>query len=116
MKTLNTYLIRSVLPLYFIQYALMYWTDISDPHKWYVYDFGNALLRVLFISYLFFLFYFQTFNYERQVNYRTIKAVLVFETYNFVGEALNINQKGNLFEVLFAVVLVLCLTYQFRKK
>lgn len=116
MKTLNTYLIRAVLPLYFIQYSLMYWTGISDPAKWYVYDFGNALLRVLFIIYLFFLFYFQTFNYERQVNFRTIKAVLVFEIYNFIGEALNINQKGNLFEVLFAVVLVLCLTYQFKKK
>lgn len=115
MKVFNTYILKAILPLYFVQYVLMYWAGLSAPAQWYVYDFGNALIRFCFAAYLFFLFYFQTFNYERQVNYRTIKAVLVFEAYNLLGEALNINQKGNLFEVLFAICLVLCLTYQFKK-
>ena len=116
MKVLNTYLIRTVLPIYFIQYVLMYWFKLPAPAQWYVYDMGNAFLRVLFCTYLFFMFRFNSFNYELQVNYRTIKAVLAFELFNFLGELLGINQKGNLFEVLFAIALVLLLGYQFKKK
>ena len=112
MKTLNTYLIRSVLFLCLIQYGLMYWTGLSDADKWRVFDIGNACIRFVVILYLFFMFKLETFNYEKQVNYRTIKAVIVFEGYNLLGEVLDVNKKGDLFEVIFALFLMLTLPYQ----
>lgn len=114
MKSL-TYIIRAILPIYAIQYILMYLLGFDEKAQWYIYDFGNALVKFLFALYIVLLFKYQTYHYERQKNKRVVMGILVFEAYDLLGEAIGINQKGNLFEVIFGILLVLLLTKNFKR-
>lgn len=110
----TSHLIRLILPLYAVQYAVMYWLGLPEAWQWYAYDFGNALIRFLLVLYIFLVMKFKTFHYEIQKNKRIVMGVMVLEGYTLIGEALNIQQKGNMFEVIWGVILVIYLTRNFK--
>lgn len=110
----TSHLIRLILPLYAVQYAVMYWLGLPANWQWYAYDFGNALIRFIMVLYVFLVMRYKTFHYEIQKNKRIVTGILAIEGYSLLGEMFNLQQKGNMFEVIWGAILILFLTRNFK--